>query len=160
MFKKITAISLLLILTFTCKAQESPAINSFKRFVLKNYRLPDELKSNCGWMYAIVKVETDNSNKIVKYKIVNPSNRLEGTFNFIIGYQFPKKMKINAHPIVFYMGIDNLDGCEEKPGDKVYYAPNEPASAIWSYMNMLIKEDRQTIFISDMLFYGYGKPQP
>lgn len=128
--------------------------------MLKNYRLPDELKSNCEWMYAIVKVETDNRNKITKYKIVNPSNRLEGTFDFIIGYRFSKKTRINRHPIVFYIGINNLEGCKEKLGDKVFYAPNEPASTIWSYMNMLFKEDRQTIFLSDVLFYEYGKPQP
>jgi hypothetical protein len=40
----------------------------FVKFVSKNYRLPEELKPNCEWMYAIVKVKTDAQNKIIKYE--------------------------------------------------------------------------------------------
>jgi len=132
----------------------------FVKYVLGSYKLPENLKHNCEWMYAIVKVETDTHNKVVKYKVLNPSNKLGNTLNFIIGYQFSKRNRINRHPIVFYMGVNNLDGCKEKAGDKVFYAPNEPASVIWSYMNGLIKEDPQTIFIPDILIYSYNKPQP
>jgi hypothetical protein len=138
MIKKILAVFLFM-LPFVSKGQQSPSIIAFTKFVSKNYRLPDGLKANCEWMYAIVKVKTDSNNKILKYELVNKQhNSLKGTFDFIIGYKFPKKEKINGHPIVFYMGIDNLEGCTEKPGDKVFYAPNNAAYEIWSNMTQLM----------------------
>jgi hypothetical protein len=69
-------------------------------------------------------------------------------------------MKINKHPIVFYLGIDNLEGCTEKPGDKIFYAPNDATAKIWAYVSQLIKDDPGTIFMPNLLLYGYSKPQP
>ncbi|MES2267015.1 MAG: hypothetical protein V4520_09660 [Bacteroidota bacterium] len=161
MLKTMTIVLTLLIVPIVIKAQRISKNDSFTKFVLKNYHLPDELKSNCEWMYAIVKVRTDIHNRIVNYEFVNkPPDKIKGTFNFIIGYQFSKKEVINRHPIVFYFAIDNLQGCTEKPGDKIYYAPNDAASSIWGYVTQLIKDDPKTIFLPNILFFGYGKPQP
>jgi hypothetical protein len=160
MLRKTLLVVSLLIVPFVSIAQSSSAIDAFTKFVSKNYRLPEELKTNCEWMYAIVKVRTDNHNKIIKYKVVNNAPKgIKDAFNFLVGYQFPKKMKINGHPIVFYMGIDNLEACTEKPGDKIFYAPNDAASKIWSYMTELFKDEPNTIFISNLLLYGYSLPQ-
>lgn len=152
---------LLFIAPCVSSAQTSPGIDAFTIFVSKKYRLPDELKSNCEWMYAIVKVKTDNHNKIVKYDMVNtPPEGMKKAFGFLTGYQFPQKMKIKGHPIVFYMAINNIDGCTEKPGDKVFYAPNDAGSQIWLYLAKLIKDDPNTIFLPGPLIYEYGKSQP
>jgi hypothetical protein len=161
MMKKGYIIILISLLPFISNGQSSPAIAAFTNFVSKNYRLPEELKSNCEWMYAIVKVKTDSHNKVVKYEFVNhPPEGMKKAFDFLLGYQFSKTMKINGHPIVFYMGIDNLEGCTEKPEDKVFYAPNNAASEIWGYVTKVIKEDPKTIFIPNLLLHGYTKPQP
>jgi hypothetical protein len=80
-------------------------------------------------------------------------------FNFLLSYQFPKTMRINGHPTVFYTAIDNLEGCTKKPGDKMVYAPNDAGSQIWMYMTQLIEEDPKTIFLLGPLVYGYGKSQ-
>lgn len=152
---------LFVILPFIGKSQTSSEIKSFTQFVLRNFHLPNELKTNCEWMYAIVKVKTDNKNKIIKIEFVNnPPNEIKTAFDFLIGHQFSKKMKIDKHPIVFYLGIDNLEGCTEKPGDKMFYAPNDAAAKIWGYMSQLIKDDPGTIFMPNLLLYGYSKPQP
>ena len=112
MLKKISIVILTLLLPIISKAQSLPAIDAFAKFVTKTYRLPEELKSNCEWMYAIVKVKTDSRNKITRYDFINtPSEAMKKSFSFLKGYQFPKAMRINGHPIVFYMAIDNLEGC-------------------------------------------------
>jgi len=157
---KIFILTTFLFFPLTVLSQPKGNYEKFVKYILRNYKLPENLKYNCDWMYAVVKVETDAHNKVVKYKVLNPSNNLGDTFDFIIGYQFSKTNGISRHPIVFCMGVNNLDGCTEKTGDKVFYAPNEPASAIWSYMNGLIKSDPRTIFIPEMLIYSYSKPQP
>ncbi|MBB5396351.1 hypothetical protein [Mucilaginibacter sp. AK015] len=160
MLKKSYTILLILLLPIISKSQSHPGVQAFTKFVSKNYRLPEELKSNCEWMYAIVKVKTDNHNRIIKYEFVNkPTEGMKKPFDFLIGYQFPKATKINGHPIIFYLGIDNLEICKEKPGDKVFYAPNDVVSTITSYMQKILRDDPKTIFVPNLVFIGYPPSQ-
>ena len=118
----------LLILSLNTKAQTDP-LTDFTNFVGKNYNLPEELKSNCEWMYAIVKVTTNKQNRVVKYVVVNKALEAFKNFNFLIGYQFPKRMKINQHPIVFIFSVDNTEICKPQPGDFMI-SPYQVADAI------------------------------
>jgi hypothetical protein len=147
---------LLSIIPLVGQAQSAKTTDDFVKFVSKEYKLADELKSNCEWMYAIVKVRTDAHNKIIKYEFVNePAEGVKKGFSFLIGYQFPKAMKINKHPIVFYLSIDNSESCIEKPGDIRFYAPNQVVSTITSYYFKIFREDPNTIIIPDLVMKVY-----
>ena len=118
---------------------KSNAINDFTKFVGKNYKVPDTLKHNCEWMYAVVRIRTDSHNKIIKIDFINKvSDAMKTGFNFLMGYQFPNTMKINGHPIVFYFSIDNTEICKPKPGDFIYYYPNRVVEII---TNTLLQEN-------------------
>ena len=132
--------------------------HDFTKFVGKNYRLPDSLKSNCEWMYAIVKVKTGKANKIVSYDFINrPPGAMQKAFGFLIGYQFPSNAKINKRPVIFYLGIDNLSSCTEKPGDLVYYAPNRVVGIMTTHMFKVWKETPNAIILSNTIIIGGGE---
>lgn len=145
---------------FCASYAQTPVLNSFSRFVEMNYKLPDSLKSNCEWMYAIVKVKTNSHNKIIHYDFLNePSNAMKRSFQYLIGYQFPVAFKINNRPVVFYFSVDNLKICDEKPGDKVYYAPNQVAQIITSYVYKVMKEEPKAIIIPGLIIKEYFPTQ-
>jgi len=111
-------------------------------------------------MYAIVKVKTDAGNRITGYSFINqPAEGVKQGFKFLTGYQFPKTMPINGRPIVFYLGIDNLNICKEKPGDRVYYAPNRVVEVITGHIQNILKENPRTIIIPNMVMVKYGASQ-
>ena len=135
-------------------------INDFTKFVVKNYKVPDTLKQNCDWMYAFVKLKTDKHNKIIKIDFINKvPNGMKTGFNFLLGYQFLKSMKINEHPIVFYFSVDNTEICKPKPGDFIYYYPNQVVEIITNTLWQIEKEDPKTIFIPEMVIIKFYEIQ-
>ena len=132
--------------------------HEFTKFVGKNYRLSDSLKSNCEWMYAVVRVKTNSANKIIGYDFINnPPGAMQKAFGFLIGYKFPSKAKINKRPVIFYLGIDNLSSCTEKPGDLVYYAPNRVVGIMATHMFKVWKESPNAIMLSNTIIIGGGE---
>lgn len=149
---KPTIIFILLILIVPISAiSQTPEIRNFIHFISKNTRLPDELKSKCDWMYAVVRVKTDRHNKIISYDFVNDPPQGMRNFQFLIGYKFPEKMKINGHPLVFYYAADNREICKPKQGDLVYN-PNDVIEQFINMINLIKKDDPETIFITSPIF--------
>lgn len=153
MIKRLAALFCILVfLQSSSRAQATMELRDFGKFVGKNYAIAPELKTNCEWMYAIVKVKTNTQNKITGYDFVNnPDSLLKNGFKFLLGYQFPKNLKINKRPIVFYFTIENQESCIEKSGDLRFYAPNRVASIITSYYLKIFKENRNSIFIPGLI---------
>ena len=119
--------TLIYVLPFFVKGQQSNVsdILKFNLYVVRNFPLSEELKTNCSWVYAIVSVKTNDNNKIIAYHFINdPPDIMKKGFEKLIGYQFSKKMKINGHPIIFYFLIDNDETCIPKPED-TSYTPNQ-----------------------------------
>lgn len=153
-------IFLLLSITFAAKSQSKEALHDFANFVSKKYRLPDELKYNCEWMYAIVKVKTNSVNKVIGYEFVNePPAAMKNSFDVLLGYRFPKTMKINGHPIVFYLSIDNAETCKPKDGEKRFYAPNDVVSTISGYLTNILQADPRTIIIPELIIQSFPPSQ-
>lgn len=153
-------IFLLLSITVTAKSQSKEELHNFANFVSKKYRLPDELKYNCEWMYAIVKVKTNSGNKIVSYEFANePPALMKKSFNVLLGYQFPKSMKINGHPIVFYLSIDNAETCKPKDGEQRFYAPNDVVTVLSGYLTNILQADPHTIIIPELIFQSFPTGQ-
>ncbi|MDR6943006.1 hypothetical protein [Mucilaginibacter pocheonensis] len=139
---------------------QTKEINDFTKFVGKAYKVPDSLKQNCEWIYAFVKLKTDARNKVVKIGFINKvPQAIKAGFGFLIGYQFSKAMKTNGHPIVFYFSIDNSEICKPKPGDFIYYYPNQVVEIITSTLLQIKKEDPKTIFIPELIVKKFYETQ-
>lgn len=133
-------------------AQSTMEFRVFRKFIGKNYVIAPELKTNCEWMYAIVKVQTNTQNKITGYSFVNnPDSLLKNGFKFLLGYQFPKNLEIKKRPVIFYFTIENQESWIEKDGDLRFYAPNRVASIIASYYLKFFNENRNSIFIPGLI---------
>jgi len=145
---KSTIVIIFITLAFPILAKsQTRNLSDFSQFIQKNYRFPEELKSNCEWMFAIVSVKTDHQNKIVSYDFINDPQKGIRNLKFILGYQFPPKMKINGHSIVFYLAIDNTETCIPKSSDHTYN-PNNVVSQLLNTLDSIRRKDPKTIFIN------------
>ena len=79
-------------------------------------------------------------------------------FDILIGYQFSKKMKINGHPIVFYLLIDNSEVCIPKVTD-ASYSSNQIFNFMISNFDKIQKADPKTIVISTPAYKIYYPTQ-
>ena len=140
-------------------AQSHTHADRFRQFVTKNYNLPQELKYNCEWMYAIVRLKGNSSNKVVSYEVLNDALAGMKNFDFLIGYRFPKSIAINKHPVVFYFSIDNKEICKPKAGDKIYYSPNEVVGITVMYLQRILKDDPKTIIIPGLMLESFYEQQ-
>lgn len=140
-------ITLICILPFLVKAQTSDT-TKFSNYVGKNYRIPDAIKSNCSWVYAIISLKTNSNNKVVDYHFINyPPDSMKKNLDFLVGYQFSKKMKINGHSIIFYLLIDNSETCNPKPED-TSYLPDQIFSFLTTNFDRILREDPRPIIFS------------
>jgi hypothetical protein len=88
-----------------------------------------------------------------------PLDGIKKGFGILIGYQFPKTMKINKHPIVFYFSVENSESCIEKPGDLRFYAPNRVVSTIMPYYLKIFRDDPKTIIIPELIITSFYPTQ-
>jgi hypothetical protein len=124
---------------------------NFRQFMQKNFKTSEELRQSCKWMFAIIKVQTDKHNKIIDFSFINdPPNDIRN-LNFMIGYQFPKSIKINKHPIVFYFAMDNTETCTPKPSD-LHYNPNDVINQLLNTIDLIKLKDPKTIFIPSPIY--------
>jgi hypothetical protein len=140
-------ITLICILPFFANAQPSDT-TKFYNYVGKNYRVPDSIKGNCSWVYAIISLKTNNNNKVVAYHFISyPSEVMKKNLDFLVGYQFSKKMRINGHSIIFYLLIDNSETCMPKPED-TSYLPDQIFSFLITNFDRILREDPRPILFS------------
>ena len=139
----------LLILPLLVKSQKLVDAEAFTGYVSKNYIVSDELKTNCEWLYAIVRVKTDINNKIINYTFLNePGEALKNGFKILQGYRFPKTMKINNRPVIFYFAIYNNETCIPKEGEMRFYAPNDVVNIMFKHMQKIIRDDPKALIIA------------
>jgi hypothetical protein len=132
--------------SLTVKAQSTPDYSEFSNLVGRGFKLPENLKFNCEWMYAVVKVDINSQNKITKYKVISRlPDTMKYNFDFLIGYKFRKKNAVNAHSLVFYFSIDNSEICKPIPGQKIFYGPNQVVGIIYDILERVRLEDPKAI---------------
>ncbi|HMG07874.1 MAG TPA: hypothetical protein VK609_05150, partial [Mucilaginibacter sp.] len=61
--------------------------------------------------------------------------------------------------IVFYFSVDNTEICKPKPGDFIYYYPNQVVEIITNTLWQIEKEDPKTIFIPEMVIIKFYEIQ-
>ncbi|RVU01962.1 hypothetical protein EOD41_08400 [Mucilaginibacter limnophilus] len=154
-----TIIRILVVLMFLpiMASAQSIEIQNFVKF-LNNYKVPDELKYNCEWLYAVVRVKTDASNKIVKYNFLNsPPEAMKKSFDFLLGYQFPNTMKLKGRSVVFYYYIDNAQICKPKPDDYLP-TPSEVVETLNGIYWQLKNTDPTAILIPNLMSTKFVAP--
>ena len=93
MFKlKRVIILVVLVIPFLAKAQSSPQILDFVKFVGTKYRIPESLKYDCGWNYAVVKLTTNKQNEVTDYQCLNEaSDTMKNSLRFFGWLSIPKE---------------------------------------------------------------------
>jgi hypothetical protein len=84
-------------------------------FISKQPIPSEQVRRNCAWQYAIVKVQIKD-NRIVSYNIENRvSVILKEDFKFLKGYKFPRPVK--ARELVFFVSFESkrIDNCDVPP---------------------------------------------
>ncbi len=98
-------------LSLSCYGQANPDLGKFSTYFFKNHKLPLSVKQDCRWNYAVVSLKTNKKDQVTRIDFVNSgSDSLRKSFDFLKGYQFEKKLKINQRPVVFIFMVEQLGG--------------------------------------------------
>lgn len=147
----IAAMSLMLPFIATAQLSEFSDFDALSRFVQKNFKIADTLKHGCEWNYAIVSLKTNRDGMITSYSFVNEPRKELSYFGFLIGHRFSKKLKIDQHPVVFYLATDNTETCVPQPTD-LHYNPNEVINQLLNTMDNLKAKDPETVFVPHPIY--------
>lgn len=129
----------LVLLTSLVTNTSAQSTNDFTSFMFRNFKAPEELRDQCDWIYAIVKVNLDKQNKITSYECIHDYNNsyVPGfTFNkslkFLVGYRIPGLAK-NYKTLLFYFSIAHSETCTVKPSDGTP-SPDDVVSTLSTYI--------------------------
>jgi hypothetical protein len=142
------------------KAQTTPNYRDFSNFVGRGFKLPENLKLNCEWMYAVVKVDINTEHTITKYKVISQlPDTMKCNFDFLVGYKFQEKMKPGSSSLAFYFSIDNSEICKPIEGQKIFYSPNQVVGIIYGIFQRLRSDDPKTIIEPYPIIKKFYAPQ-
>jgi hypothetical protein len=81
-----------------------------------NYQVPDTVKADCYWNYAVIRLQVDANNKINAVSLVNTprSEAFRRSFDLLNGFQFTKEVNPGRLPVVFVVSIEQFggEGCD------------------------------------------------
>ena len=94
--------------TLSAKAQST--YQEFARFVSGKYVVPEAIKTNCSWQYAIVKVSVNKSGRASGIQILqtNTEAPISESFDYIKEFDFKKYKPGRAYSLIFCMSIENI----------------------------------------------------
>ena len=103
---------LLLVGSFAAAAQTKSVSPFFPfiEYISLHFNLPEAVRNDCRWHYAVVKVSTNKANVITRFELINIDafgEAMAGSFDFLKGYRFPAKLNIRQRPVVFCVFVDN-----------------------------------------------------
>ncbi len=142
------------ILAWQCsQAQEFP---NFIRFVLKRYHVPESIKNDCNWNYAVVKIMADSDNVLDNVSFLNEvSEDMKKSLEFLKGYNFSKE-KINSNSLVFVLSIDYTGATD---CHQIYYnSPSEVISKVFSILKKQQLSEPNSIILYDVIIASVSKP--
>lgn len=160
---KIQLLAISFLFLGTLKAQSiinipSSKFVNFEIFIEKNLVVPQSVKYDCSWNYAIVKVQTDKQGEIVNWKCINDCpDSLKRSFRFLSGYKFDKSLKIDKRTIIFYVLIENSEVCTTPPNRT--YTPNEVIKQIFYCFKRETEIDNNAIIIYEPIVFTFSKVQ-
>jgi hypothetical protein len=125
----------LLLIIFSFKLNAQPSKESVDRFITKNFRIPDSLKTDCNWNYLALELSIDKQNNL-EYKIKGYlGTPLLKSLDFLKNYKVTEYEKKNL-PALIFMTIKNQTGdC----GDQNFYAPY--AADITNIITQIISDE-------------------
>lgn len=132
----------------------SSKYEEFYSFASKGFNPPDSVKKSCDWHYALVEIKTDQTNRIISYKLLNRTGvGLKNYFYYLIGYRFSPKITINKHPVVFCISIDNdKTSCSLT---RRQFSPSEVLGGFFANLEPLLESDPKAIILPRILIVQY-----
>jgi hypothetical protein len=127
--------------------------DAFLKYVSSNIRV-DTFKRSCLWQYALVKIDCNTNNKVVKYTLLNGGSlNAENSLSFLNNYQFSKAITINQRPIIFCITFENHStDCILK--DKTIAV--EGIKEVYTLISQQLKKNPKSIFLNDILSISYN----
>jgi hypothetical protein len=108
-------------------------IPSLEKFILKNFQIPDLLKTDCNWNYLAVELTLDSNNNLNTKIINDASPHFINSLDFFKNYRISEKDK-EVLPALVIINIKNESGnCGDKPFHTPYAA--DIAGTIISLIN-------------------------
>lgn len=128
-------------------APKPDGLTNFISYVSAHYKLPESVKEDCHWNYAIVKVMADKNNRITNYEVLNhASEDMKNSFHYLVGYRFTQGMHLQQRPVIFCFTVDNQkEGCAVD--QNAYHSPSEVTGRILAAFNQQRNREPSTIFI-------------
>ena len=132
------------------RAQEPVDFTEFNKFILKNYRVLKQHRSECSFNYTSVVVQVDTANKVINLQFNKEiSDDMKSSFNFIKGFQFSKSYNINERSILFFLVIDQQEICPV-----IYESGQTPQLVLRQGLNSIreqLQKDPKTIILYEPL---------
>jgi hypothetical protein len=148
--KKLYVSLIFMSLFLQVKAQD---YNGFLKFVYKNFKVTPEMRRNCDWQYAIVKLKTDLTKKITSVEILNnDANKIKGDFNFLIGYKFENDLPVKKRSVIFCYTLENQNLGRDCAISPEFHQPSDVMMKILNCFNVEQKKEPSTIFIYQPVF--------
>lgn len=141
--------SALISLSFIPENKE-PDLSSFIQYVSSHYQLPEAVRNDCHWNYAIIKVFPNQHNVITRYEVVNYASKdMQGMFNYLVGYQFAQGLHLNQRPVVFCFSVDNKK--QSCAVEQNAHSPTEVMGRALSAFGEQHQKDPNAILIYEMI---------
>jgi hypothetical protein len=124
---------LILLIFISIDVSSQTKVRSIDRFILKNFKVPDSLKTDCNWNYLAVELTLDSNNNL-RTKIINDASpHFINSLDFLKNYRISEKDK-EVLPALVIINIKNESGnCGDKPFHTPYAA--DIAGTIISLIN-------------------------
>lgn len=106
---------------------------SIEKFILKNFQIPDSLKTDCNWNYLAVELTLDSNNNLTTEMRNDANPYFINSLDFLKNYIISEKDK-ELLPALIIINIKNESGnCGDKPFHTPYAA--DVAGTIISLIN-------------------------
>jgi hypothetical protein len=117
-------------------------------FIGKNYKLPQSIKDDCNWHYAMVICKVDKNNRVVNYRLINEDATIDlvNSFGYLKNYVFPKTVAVGGKTLLFCFTIENHKENCKIPKNR-FYTPSEITGKIYNDIANQLRKDQNTILL-------------
>ncbi|WP_207424600.1 hypothetical protein [Desertivirga brevis] len=159
MKKNIFITCILLGITCHCLAQESKKFLSFDKYLIKNYVLPDSVKSDCNFNYLAMTLQTSAKGEITGIRYLNDATTtFKKSFDYLKGFNFGVNDRVNGRSLLLIAVVDqkNRTLCPS-----LYQWENSPSNVTESIVGVIqdeLSKNSQTILLGSFKVVAPGPP--
>ena len=128
--------------------QKNNGLSQLDSFLLKNYSLPETLKTDCNFNYVAMVLKSDSKGVITEINYLNEAHPdLRESFEILKKFKFGTSMKGNRRPILV---IGTVDQRNNKLCPVLYPSEASPSKVMREIVNVVkgqLAKDPQTILL-------------